>query len=307
MVDIGIDVSKATLDIAQHGQSHARCFQNEVEDIERLLQALPAPGKARIVIEATGGYEAGVLSACACAGHRIYRVNPRQARDFAKSMGQLAKTDRIDARILAEMAATLHHKLQPYQEVEPWRAELAEWVNRRAQVVHAIQVQQQQRVMATNRAIRILIDRTIKNLVKERAELDRHIERIAAGHVTAALASIKGVARVTQATLLAKVPELGRLNGRQIAKLIGVAPLNRDSGTLRGKRHIGGGRAAVREVLYMATLSAIRWEPSIRSFYTRLRASGKLGKVALVACMRKILVILNARRRDEIAAVAGTV
>ena len=307
MVDIGIDVSKATLDVAQHGQCRATRFHNEPADIERLLQALPAPGEVRIVVEATGGYEIGVVSACARAGHRIYRVNPRQARDFAKSMGQLAKTDRIDARILAEMAATLHHKLQPYQEVEPWRAELAEWVNRRAQVVHTIQVQQQQRVMATSRAIRILIERTIQNLVKERAELDRHIERIAAAHVTAALASLKGVARVTQATLLAKVPELGRLNGRQIAKLIGVAPLNRDSGTMRGQRHICGGRAAVREVLYMATLSAIRWEPSIRSFYTRLRASGKLGKVALVACMRKILVILNARRRDEIAAFAGNV
>jgi transposase len=307
MVDIGIDVSKATLDVAQHGQSRVTRFHNEAGDIERLLHRLPASGEVRIVVEATGGYEMGVVSACARAGHRIYRVNPRQARDFAKSTGQLAKTDRIDARVLAELAATLHHKLQPYQEVESWRAELAEWVNRRAQVVHAIQVQQQQRVMTTSRAIRILIERTIKNLVKERAELDRHIERIATAHVTAALASLKGVARVTQAVLLAKVPELGRLNGRQIAKLIGVAPLNRDSGTLRGQRHIWGGRAIVRQALYMATLTAIRWEPSIRSFYTRLRASGKLGKVAVTACMRKLLVILNARRRDEIVAMAGTV
>lgn len=307
MVGIGIDVSKAGLDWALHGQSRVTRCDNDADGIEQLLQALPPPGAAWIVLEATGDYEKAVLTACGRIGHRVYRVNPRQARDFAKSMGQLAKTDRIDARVLAEMAATLHHKLQPYQEVEPWRAELAEWVNRRAQVVHAIQVQQQQRVMVTNRAIRILIERTIKNLVKERAELDRHIERIAAAHVTPALASLKGVARVTQAMLLAKVPELGRLNGRQIAKLIGVAPLNRDSGTMRGQRHICGGRTAVREVLYMATLSAIRWEPSIRSFYTRLRASGKLGKVALVACMRKILVILNARRRDEIAAFAGTV
>jgi transposase len=304
MVDIGIDVSKAMLDVTQHGQSRVTRFLNDAADIERLLQVLPPPGKARIVVEATGGYEMGVLSACARVGHRIYRVNPRQARDFAKSMGQLAKTDRIDARLLAEMAATLHHKLQPYREIEPWRVELAEWVSRRAQVVHAIQVQQQQRVMATNRAICVLIDRTIKNLAKERTELDRQIERIAAGHVTAALASLKGVARVTQATLLAKVPELGHLNGRQIAKLIGVAPLNRDSGTMRGQRHIWGGRASVRQALYMATLTAIRWEPLIRSFYTRLRASGKLGKVALTACMRKILVILNARRRDEIAATA---
>ena len=304
MVDIGIDVSKASLEVSQHGQSRVTRFHNEAGDIERLLQLLPAPGAVRIVIEATGGYEMGVVSACARAGHRIYRVNPRQARDFAKSIGQLAKTDRIDARVLAELAATLHHKLPPYQAVEPWRAELAEWVNRRVQVVHAIQVQQQQHVMATNRAIRILIERTIQNLVKERAELDRHIERIAAAHVTAALTSLKGVARVTQATLLAKVPELGRLNGRQIAKLIGVAPLNRDSGTMRGQRHIWGGRAAVRQALYMATLTAIRWEPAIRSFYTRLRASGKLGKVALTACMRKLLVILNARRRDEIAATA---
>ena len=301
MLGIGIDVSGANLDLAFQDESVVRRFDNDVAAINELLQTLPPPDQVRIVIEATGGYESAVLQACARAGYWICRVNPRQARDFAKSMGQLAKTDRIDARVLAEMATLLHHKLKPYREVEPWRAELAEWTRRRDQVVHSIQAHRQQRTMVTVANIRKLLDRTLVSLRKELTELERHVERIAAPHITPALASVKGVARVTQATFLAKLPELGRLNSRQVGKLVGVAPLNRDSGTLRGQRHIWGGRAGIRHVLYMAALSAIRWETTIRAFYQRLRASGKPGKVALVACMRKILVMLNARRRDELA------
>ena len=307
MIGIGIDVSAARLDVArQDSATQALEFKNDAAGIKKLLKALPAPGQTRIVVEATGGYEAAVLVACARAGHWICRVNPRQARDFAKAMGQLAKTDRIDAAILAEMAIVFHHKLHPYQEPEAWRADLLEWVRRREQVVDSIRVHRQQCRMTRNGAIGKLIGRTVAGLVMELKELDREIERISSAHLTPALQSIPGVARVTQATLLARLPELGQLNGRQTAKLVGVAPLNRDSGNMRGQRHIWGGRADVRRVLYMATLSAIRCDPTIQCFYQRLRDKGKAAKVAIAACMRKLLVILNARRRDELVLAAGT-
>lgn len=306
MLGIGIDVSKATLDVAEQGQAAVAQFANDDAGIAQLLRALPPPGQVRIIVEATGGYETAVLKACAQAGYWICRVNPRQARDFAKSLGQLAKTDRIDARVLAEMAGLLHGKLQRYQDLEPWRAELVEWTRRREQVIYSIQAHRQQRAGTAIPQIRKLIDRTLAGLTRELAALDRRIEEIGTPHITPALRSIKGVARVTQATLLARLPELGRLNSRQVGKLAGVAPLNRDSGTLRGQRHIWGGRATIRQALYMAALTAVRHEPAIRAFYKRLRASGKVGKVALVACMRKILVILNARRRDELGLSAVT-
>jgi transposase len=301
MFGIGIDVSQARLDYRQQGSALALEFSNNAADIERLLSTLPPPDQTRIVVESTGIYGKAVVVACARAGYWISCVNPRQARDFAKATGQLAKTDGIDGDVLAEMAIAIPHKLRPFRELEPWREELVAWVRRRDQVVDAIRVHTQQRQTTSLKAIVKLIDRTIASLRKELAELDRHIDRISAPHLTPALQSVKGVARVTQATLLARLPELGQLTGNQAAKLVGVAPLNHDSGTMRGQRHIWGGRGDLRRVLYMATLSALRWEPAIRSFYKRLRASGKPGKVAIVACMRKLLVILNARRRDELA------
>ena len=178
MFGIGIDVSALRLDVAQQGVAEVHTFDNNVEGIKKLLKALPAPGKARIIVEATGGYEQLILVTCARAGHWICRVNPRQARDFAKATGQLAKTDRIDARVLAEMATAIPHKLRPYQDLEPWRAQLAEWVRRRDQVVDSIRVHRQQRETTGIVAIHKLIDRTIANLRKELAKLDRGIERI---------------------------------------------------------------------------------------------------------------------------------
>jgi transposase len=305
MFGIGIDVSAARLDVAQQGHTQLLAFDNDVAGVKRLVKALPAPGTARIVLEATGGYEVAALIACAHAGHCIYRVNPRQAHDFAKAMGQLAKSDGIDARVLADMATAIPHKLHPYEDLEPWRAELAQWVRRREQVVDAIRVNRQQRQTATVAAIIKGMAGTIDCLCKELKELDRQIERITSAHVTPALQSIPGVGSVTRSTLLARLPELGRLNGRQIAKLVGVAPLNHDSGTMRGQRHIRGGRGDLRRVLYMATLTVIRYEPAFKSFYQHLRAAGKVAKVAIVACMRKLLVVLNARRRDELALEAG--
>lgn len=300
MIGIGIDVSKARLDLSQEGDARVEGFDNSEAGIQQLIAKLPDCRQVRIVVEATGGYEEALLKACCKAGYWICRINPRQVRNFAKSLGRLAKTDRIDARVLAEMAALLHAKLQRYVEVAPWRVDLLAWVRRRAQITGAIQLHRQQRAATTHPAIRSGIDQTLAALKVERRVAEREIQKIAEPHLTPALRSMRGLGPVVQASLLAYLPELGHLGGRQIAKLVGVAPLNCDSGTLKGSRHIWGGRAALRTVLYMASLTAILRQPEIKAFFERLRAQGKHGKVALVACMHKMIVILNARRRDEL-------
>ena len=300
MIGIGVDVSKARLDVAKEDSAEIRGFDNTAAGIRRLLAWLRKQGEVRIVVEATGGYEEAVLEACAALEIWIARVNPRQARDFAKAMGHLAKTDRLDAHVLAQMAALLHHKLQRFLPPPAWQVQLTGWVRRRAQVVAAIQQQRQQLTLIDDRAIRQGAERTLRALKAEQRALDRQIQCLSAPHITPALRSIKGLGPVVQATVMTSLPELGQLDRRQVAKLAGVAPLNWDSGTMKGQRHIWGGRAALRTVLYMATLTAIRKQPELKAFFSRLRARGKPGKVALVACMRKLLVILNARRREEL-------
>ncbi|MDM4769599.1 IS110 family transposase [Solimonas sp. SE-A11] len=300
MIGIGIDVSKAQLDVATDGVSKIVQFSNSPAGIQRLLRWLESFDEVRIVVEATGGYETAVVTACTQADLWISRVNPRQARDFAKATGVLAKTDQLDARILAQMAALLHPKLRRSLPVPGWQTELSAWVRRRAQIVLAIQQQRQQLPTAGMEALRRGIQATLQALRDEQREVESQIRTLSQPQLTPCLRSMKGLGPVVQASLLSELPELGRLEGRQIAKLVGVAPLNRDSGTLRGQRHIWGGRAGLRVVLYMATLVAVRWQPEIKAFFQRLRARGKPGKVALVACMRKLLVILNARRRDEL-------
>jgi transposase len=307
VIGIGIDVSKARLDFNQDGDSKVEGFENSDEGIRQLVARLPDRQQARIVVEATGGYEKALLKACCRAGYWICQINPRQARNFAKSMGRLAKTDHIDARVLAEMAALLHAKLRSYIEAEPWRADLQAWVRRRTQITSAIQHQRQQRAACTYPTIRVGIDKTLAALNSERRAAEQEIKKLAQPHLTPALRSMRGLGPVVQASLLAYLPELGHLDGRQIAKLVGVAPLNCDSGTLKGTRHIWGGRAALRAVLYMASLTAILRQAEIKAFFERLRAKGKLGKVAVVACMRKMIVILNARRRDELIAATDAV
>jgi transposase len=300
MIGIGIDVSQSCLDLAVSGQTRVQRYAQSAQGIERLIASLTADRESvRIVLEATGGFEVAVLDALCAAGYWVARINPRQGRDFAKAMGVLAKTDQIDAGVLAQMAELLHAKLRCHVPAEPWRAQLKAWVRRRAQVVEALKVQRQQHDTSPA-ALQKLIDRTLAALEAEQAQIDLEIKRQVAPQLTPALRSIKGIGPVLQAHLLADLPEIGRLNGRQISKLVGVAPLNRDSGTLRGTRHIWGGRAALRAVLYMAALTSIRWDPTLRAFFQRLRAAGKPGKVALVACMRKLLVILNARCRDQL-------
>lgn len=301
MTAVGIDVGKANLDVMVHGDAKVQRFANTSAGIRRLVQRLQALPDTRVVLEATGGFEEAVLAACSDAGLWVARINPRQARDFAKATGQLAKTDDLDARMLAEMAHVFHARMRPHVAAEPWQAELKGWLRRRQQVTDAIQRTRQQ-LLTTPAAIRPYVRRTLAALQREQAAVDKAMKALLAQHTTPALRSSKGLGPMFQASMLALLPELGRLTRQQVAKLVGVAPLNRDSGQSQGKRRIYGGRSEVRVALYMATLSAVRWEPVMREHYQQLRARGKLAKVALVACMRKLLAIVNARRRDELMA-----
>ncbi len=298
-VSVGVDVSKATLDVAIHGAAELRCFPNTPAGHRRLIAWLQPQGTHQVVLEATGGYEQAALDTLQAAGLPVVRINPRQARDFARATGQLAKTDRLDARMLAQMAATL--PLRPYQPAAPWQRRLAEWSQRRGQLVKLLSSERQRLRLLTEAPLRRSLQRHMAWLEGEIAALDREIaQQLEAQPVLAPLRTLKGVGPVLTATLAGELPELGRLDRKAIAKLVGVAPLARDSGQWRGPRHVWGGRHAVRSALYMAALVGVRHEPRLRELYQRLRARGKAAKVALVACMRKLLVILNARMRDAL-------
>ena len=301
MTAVGIDVGKANLDVAVDGRPGVTRYANSRSGIMKLVKWLKGLDAPRIVVEATGGYEEPVLEACCDARLWVCRINPRQARDFAKATGELAKTDAIDARLLALMARLLRDRLRPYTAPLAWQRELRDWLRRRSQVVIAVQAHKQQAAMAPA-AVRALTARTIAALQRELKAVEQAIHGLIKQHATPAVRSSKGLGPVFQASMLAMLPELGQLNRREIAKLVGVAPMNRDSGQGQGKRRIRGGRAAVRVALYMATLSAVRWDPLMKAHYQQLRDRGKLGKVALVACMRKLLGIVNARRREELRA-----
>lgn len=304
MKGVGIDVGKAYLDAAVHGQTAVQRYPNTRVGIRRLLKWLEALGaELRIIVEATGGYEEAVLDACVAQGLWIARVNPSQARHFAQALGQLAKTDALDAHALAQMAHAFAERLRAHQPAAPWQIELRGWLRRRHQVTQDIQRMRQQ-AATTLPAIRSVMQRSLVALRREQALIDRALKQLLQAHVSPALQSSKGLGPLFQASALALLPELGQLTRRQIAKLVGVAPLNRDSGQWRGVRRIHGGRAEVRVALYMATLSAVRWEPAMKAHYRQLRERGKVAKVALVACMRKLLTIVNARRRDELLAIA---
>lgn len=304
MTAVGIDVGKAALDVAIDGVPGVSHFANTTAGVRKLIRQLHDVADARVVVEATGGYEDALLEACSDAEIWVSRINPRQARDFARATGELAKTDAIDARLLCLLSRLFADRLRRYQAPEPWQRELRDWLRRRGQVVTTLQAQKQQTAL-TSPAVRKLIARTIAALKRELAAIDRTMQALLKEHTTPALRSSKGLGPIFQATSLALLPELGTLTRQQIAKLVGVAPMNRDSGQMLGKRRIRGGRAPVRVALYMATLSAVRWDPMMRAHYQQLRGRGKLGKVALVACMRKLLTIVNARRRDELRLEAG--
>jgi len=299
MKAVGIDVGKSCLDVAVHGETQVRRFPNTTTGVGRLMRELVRWDDVRVVVEATGGYEDAVLAACAKKGLWVARVNPRQARAFAKATGQLAKTDCLDARMLAEMAHSLHARLRVHTPLTSWQHELRGWLRRRHQVTESIQRTRQQWA-TTLPTIRSLMKKTLVALRREQAMIDRTLKQLLQTHATPAMRSSKGLGPMFQASVLALLHELGQLTRRQIAKLVGIAQLNRDSGQSQGVRRIYGGRAEVRVALYMAALSAVRWDATMKAHYKQLRARGKVAKVALVACMRKLLTIVNARRRDEL-------
>lgn len=299
MIAVGIDVSKALLDLGVHQEAKLQQYKNTPAGIARLVKDLRRRGDVQILIEATGGYEEAVLAACAAGGLWICRVNPRQVRDFAKATGQLAKTDALDARVLAEMMSVLSARLRRHEPAQAWGNELKSLLRRRNQLTEHIIANTQQLAMAVAVVARGM-KQTLAALRRERGALDVALKQLLVAHATPAIRSGKGMGPMFQAALLALLPELGHLDRKQIAKLVGVAPMNRDSGKSQGKRTIYGGRAQMRVALYMATLSAVRWEPELKAHYSQLRARGKIAKVALVACMRKMLGIVNARRRSEL-------
>ena len=299
----GVDVCKQHLDVCL-GTLQQR-LANDANGWGELTAKLKAGEVDLVVLEATGGYERGLVCALQGAGIVVARVNPRQTRDFAKSMGVLAKTDQVDARTLRDFADVLarHKDRAKYitAMVDQRRQALAELMTRRRQLVD-MRVAEGNHLEHAGKLAARSISSVLKTLDKQLAAIDHEIDEHIGRHFKdqrTLLDSVKGVGPVTILTLTAALPELGTLGRRQIAKLVGVAPLADDSGPRKGKRRIWGGRADVRAVVYMAALVAIRHNPVIKVFHNRLIAAGKPKKVAIVACMRKLLTILNAMLRDH--------
>ena len=293
-VAIGIDVAKAQLDVAIQPSGDTWRVARSPDGLRRLHAQLHARQPTRIVLEATGGYERAVVAAL--ADLPVVVVNPRQTRDFARAHGTLAKTDRLDAQVLAQFAADVQPPVRP----QPSKAEQAlQRLSRRRRQFVKVRVAEQQQRRHLAPAQRAGSDAFLAELRRLIQELDRDLAAALQADPqlqarAACLRSIPGIGPVATATLLAEVPELGTCTRRQAAALVGVAPFNRDSGAWRGRRSCWGGRAPVRAVLYMATLAATRLNPRLRVYYQRLRAAGKPPKLALVACMRKLLVLCNA-------------
>jgi transposase len=293
---VGIDVSKATLDVATEPSHEHWQVANDERGIQQLVERLGQLRPERIVLEATGGYELAVLAALGCAELPAVAVNPRQVRDFAKAIGRLAKTDALDAQVLAQFAAVVKPALRPLPDAAT--RDLAGLLARRRQLVD-MRTAEATRLHLAVEPVRPEIREHLRWLDKRIAQLDRDLhDRLRASPLWREkddlLRTIPGVGPVLSVTLLADVTELGTISHRQLAALVGVAPFNCDSGKWKGTRRIWGGRAAVRAVLYMAACAAVRHNPVLRALYERLVAAGKRKKVALVACMRKLLTICNA-------------
>lgn len=294
-VFVGIDVSKAQLDVAVRPEGRFAA-PNDEAGVAQVLDRLRAGPPTLVVLEATGGLEIPLVGALAAAGVPVVVVNPRQVRDFAKAAGRLAKTDAVDAQTLAHFAEVLRPEPRPLPD-EQTQA-LAALLARRRQLVE-MRTAEQNRLASARPAVRKSLRAHITWLERELSHTDRDLaaairESPVWREKEALLRSMPGVGPVLTTTLLANLPELGTVTGKQIAALVGVAPFNRDSGMWRGKRTVWGGRAQIRATLYMGALVAARFNPVIRAFYQRLCAAGKAKKVALTACMRKLLLILNA-------------
>ena len=296
-VYVGIDVAKASMNVAVHQSEQRWSFTNDDSGIIQAVSTMQGLTPALVVLEATGGIELTLVAALAAAGLSVVVANPRQIRDFAKATGKLAKTDVIDARVIAHFAAAVKPPLRPLPDDQA--REFESILARRRQVVEMITAEKNRLSSTRSKLVVEFIKDHIAGLERELEKLDNNLRSSVLGSTVwrekdNLLRSVPGVGPVLSATLLADLPELGTLDRRQIATLVGVAPLNRDSGNFRGKRSVWGGRAKVRAALYMATVAATRYNPVIRTFYQRLCAAGKEKKVALTACMRKLLTILNA-------------
>lgn len=300
-VFVGIDVSKASLDIAVHLTRDRWTVAYTEREVATLVARVTQLGPALIVLEATGGLEVPVVGALAAASLPVVVVNPRQVRAFAKATGHLAKTDTLDAAVLAHFAAAVRPPRRPLPDAATQG--LAALVTRRRQLVDMLTAERN-RLSSAPPGVRKELQAHIRWLERRLTALDTDLDQaIRTSPVWRAqedlLRSAPGVGPVLARTLLAQLPELGTLSHKTIAALVGLAPLNRDSGLYRGRRRVWGGRAAVRAVLYMGTLVAVRYNPVLRAFYQRLRAAGKLPKVALTACMHKLLTILNAMLKHQ--------
>jgi transposase len=300
-VYVGIDVSKAHLDVSVGSDPASWQVENNLEGIEKLVQKLSQVRPDLIVLEATGGYEMAAAGALALAKLPVAVVNPRQVRDFAKSLGRLAKTDRIDAQVLARFGEAV--KPEPRALADAQTQQLQAILGRRRQLIEML-VAEDNRLHLVHKDVLVNLKDHIAWLEQSLSDLDKDLQDLLKNspiwrEKDDLLRSVPGVGRVLSTTLLAELPELGTLNRKKVAALVGVAPYNCDSGKMHGKRAIWGGRASIRSVLYMATLSATRCNPVIRTFYERLIQAGKEAKVALVACMRKLLTILNSMMHNH--------
>lgn len=299
---VGIDVSKAKLDVVMNTKTPVLQVTNDVEGLKSLVKQLPAPRKKTlIVLEASGGYEKNTAHYLREKGFAVAVVNAKRVRDFAKASGQLAKTDGIDAKIIMEFGKAFNPTAQPLSSTE---GELRlQALKRRAQLIQMI-AREKQHLEQTTELVKKGIKKHIAYLEKEQSSLEELLEAQfnqdpVLKEKVERLDEIKGVGKVTAMNLLTHLPELGTLSHKAVSALAGVAPYSKDSGQMKGKREISGGRAPVRAALYMAILSAIRSNAAIRDFYQQLIARGKLKKVALVACMRKLLITINAMMRNH--------
>lgn len=310
---VGIDISKSSFDICVLPEARSVTFSNDTGGIARFIAFVARlDGIERLVLEPTGGYERCVVDALLAAHLPVAKVNAQQIRQFARACGQLSKTDRIDAFVLADYARRM--ETQVLAASSPAQATLTDLVSRYRQLSHMIVQEKNRREKLsgdTDARPRAWIEETLAFLMQQRQAVIDAMETCLKSDKELAdkskvLMSLKGIGLRTACFLIAGLPELGLMDKGQIAKLVGVAPINRDSGLMRGKRMIAGGRKPVRDALYIAALPAIRFDPDMRAFFKRLKAKGKPGKVALVAVMRRMIIILNARMRDHRATVLDT-
>lgn len=299
---VGIDVSKDRLDVHVQPSGEAFAVARQGDGLDQLVERLRALPAALVVLEATGGYETIVAAALAAAALPLVVVNPRQIRDFARAAGRLAKTDRLDAQIIARFAEAMRPEPRPVPDAAA--QVLGELVARRRQIVEMIGAENNRRRHLTHKRVLRGMARILAELQAQLSEIEREIDDSVRGTPTwrdkeDLLKTVPGIGSTIARTLIAELPELGSLDRRKIASLAGLAPFNRDSGTLRGRRAIAGGRSTVRAALYMAVMVAIRHKLPLAQTYNHLRQAGKAPKAAITACMRKLITILNAILRDQ--------